>query len=97
MPIDHGLLNCSFLKNLKNPNGITNCAPSAIQNQTFPPKAFPTPAEKSGKTCPGPSLSGAVALANIVINVPRICATIKVTAIWILVRVCKSIIPNPTP
>lgn len=91
-----GLLNCSFLKNIKNPTGITTCAPNAIQNHGL---LIPctTPLEKSGNTSPGPSRSGAVAFATIVTAAPRIWLDTSVTPIWIRVSVCRSIMPKPTP
>ena len=92
----HGLLNCSFLKNIKNPIGTAKFISSATQNHAFPSPGI-APAEKSGNTSPGPIRSGAVALATIVATEPRTCAAMSVKRTWNRVSVCRRIIPNPTP
>lgn len=92
----YGLLNCSFLKNLKNPEGMISCAASATQNQGFA-SPFATPAERSGNTFPGPFALEAVAFAIIVTMVPITCASTSEMAMWIRVRVCSSIMLKPTP
>lgn len=94
--IDQGLLNCSFLKNMKNPAGTAKFMSNAIQNHAFPSPGI-APAEKSGKTSPGPILSGAVARARIVAIDPSTCAAMRVKRTWNLVSVCNKIMPNPTP
>ena len=80
-PIPHGLLNCSFLKNIKNPIGTARFITSATQNHAFPNPGI-APAEKSGNTSPGPILSGAVARAKIVAMEPRTCAAMSVKRTW---------------
>jgi len=94
-PSPHGFCNCSFLKNLKNPTQISPCS----NNPTQKPACFnpSLPSTKFGNTVPGPSLSGAVALATIVATLPSTCAHTSVNTIWNLVSVCNNIIPNPTP
>ena len=93
---NQGLLNCSFLKNMKNPTGTARFISSATQNHAFPSPGM-APDEKSGKTSPGPILSGAVALARMVAMEPRTCAAMSVKKTWKRVRVCRSIMPKPTP
>ena len=93
---NQGLLNCSFLKNIKNPTGTAKFISSATQNHAFPSPGM-APAEKSGKTSPGPILSGAVALAKMVAMEPSTCAAIRVKKTWKRVSVCSKIMPNPTP
>jgi len=94
-PSPHGFCNCSFLKNLKNPTQIRPCN----NNPTQKPACLkpPLPSTRFGNTVPGPSLSGAVALATIVATLPSTCAHTSVNTIWNLVSVCSRIIPNPTP
>lgn len=76
-PGNQGLLNCSFRKNMKNPTGTARFISSATQNHAFPNPGM-APGEKSGKTSPGPILSGAVARARIVAIEPKTCAAIRV-------------------
>ena len=85
----------TFLKNLKNPTQILNWHTNAIQNHAFhkPPEL----SARFGNTLPGPSLSGAHALAKIVATLPSTCAQTSVNTIWKRVSVCNRIIPNPTP
>jgi hypothetical protein len=54
------------------------------------------PLEKSGKTSPGPTLSGAVARARIVAIEPMTWAARRVNAMWKRVSVFRRIIPKPT-
>lgn len=95
LPSAHGFCSCSFLKNLKKPTQISPCS----NNPTQKPACLnpPLPSTKFGNTVPGPSLSGAVALATIVATLPSTCAHTSVNTIWNLVSVCSRIIPNPTP
>lgn len=67
----------------------------AIQNQAV--QIALTPPEMSGEMSPGPSLFGAKALAQIVAMEPRTCAANRVKQMCIRVRVCRRIIPKPTP
>lgn len=79
---------------MKNPTGTIRFASSATQNHPFPRPGI-APAEKSGKTSPGPILSGAVARARMVAREPRTWAAIKVKRTWKRVRVWRRIIPKP--
>ena len=74
-----GLLNCSFRKKKKNPTGMANWPTSATQNHGCI-KAATMPAERSGKTEPGPSLSGAEAFAIRVTAAPSSWEAVNTTA-----------------
>ena len=73
----YALLNCSFRKNTAKPMGTATWNNSATQNHA-PPSASLGLTQKFGKTSLGPILSGAVALATIVVREPRICAAMSV-------------------
>lgn len=79
---------------MKNPTGTIRFAISATQNHPFPRPGI-APTEKSGKTSPGPILSGAVARARMVAREPRTWAAIRVKRTWKRVRVWRRIIPKP--
>ena len=90
----YALLNCSFRKNAPKPIGTASWSNNATQNHA---EANPSRGlmQRFGNTLPGPSLSGAVARATIVVKEPRICAAISVKRTWMRVRVWRSIIPKP--
>lgn len=68
---------------------------SPIQNHGTHRLLIPVPI--SGEISPGPILFGAQARATIVEREPKTCAPSNTKQICSRVRVCKSIIPKPTP
>lgn len=97
-PFDYiqGFCSCSFRKNIKHRTLMDSRKTRQIQNDALD-NPCATSAERSGKTSPGPTLSGAVARARIVPIEPMTWAARSVKVMWNRVRVLRRIIPNPIP
>lgn len=92
--VHHGFCSCSLRKNRKQ-RTLTEIMKRRQTQKSALDRPWATPAEKSGKTSPGPTLSGAVARARIVPMEPMTWAASRVKAMWKRVRVLRRIMPKP--